>query len=133
MLLAFPAIAAYQQRRMPIFEFLARKWEGPTPVGYEDFISKRTIFSFDQIDKFGRKTGTKENLTTYDFANYLRRVLHYGVASRIDDSSLVGQYAETFRQKDFNVNYASTYRSGEASSSLRNLNVMIRKAGRLTE
>ncbi|WP_185970213.1 MULTISPECIES: P-loop NTPase fold protein [unclassified Mesorhizobium] len=132
MLLAFPAIAAYQQRRMSIFEFLTRDWESPTPDGYQGFISKRPIYALDQTNKFGNRTGNKETASTYDFAGFLRRIVHYGVANRIDESSLAGQYAETFRQKDFIVTHSNTYRSGEAHSSLRNLNVMIRKAGRLS-
>nr|WP_246805005.1 P-loop NTPase fold protein [Mesorhizobium mediterraneum] len=130
-LLAFPAIAAYQQRRMSIFEHLTRDFETPTPDGYREFLT-RPIFELNQVDQLGRKTGNKGAVSTLDFAAQLQRIAQYGLTTRINDSSRAGQYAENFRVREFDEIYSRTHTHGETHSILRNLNVMIRKAGRLS-
>ncbi|ESY89083.1 hypothetical protein X739_01380 [Mesorhizobium sp. LNHC220B00] len=130
MLLAFPAIVAYQQRRMSIFDHLTRDIDMPTPKDYREYFPTRSMFELDQLDQFGNKTGNKEDVSIYAFAAQLQSIVHNGLTARINDSSPTGRYAEDFRNREFSL-FRSAHQ-GHVNSFLRNLNVMIRKAGRLS-
>ncbi|WP_095084663.1 KAP family P-loop NTPase fold protein [Mesorhizobium sophorae] len=131
-LFAFPVVAAYQQRRMAIFDHATTDRDLPTPVGYTEYFSDRPIMVFDQIDRYGTNIGVKETASIGDFVSLSHRILHSGISGRIDDSSRVGQYAERYRSMEFDIIYNSTHSPEPVPSMLRQLNIMIRKAGRLS-